>query len=770
MRTRIVWVAVFLAAACTLAPAGEPTNLLPNGGFEFTGRFAQEWLAEYSKQAGVKDFDPVVPIGWLPAFNPGVTYELSGNAHGGKKSLHVVVPKNAGGQIAQQAIEVAPRATYTFGLWCKGSGQCHMRIIGLAFEGGQELASKDITAGAQWSRTTQTVEIPGHIRMVRVEIGIDSGSDLLLDDVFFAAELDGPFDADAALAAKWQADADTLLLVDFSGHGPEVKLENGAAIVEGGPFGKCLHLDRKQMSVANVSLGVKKMPPEGTLEFWLSLDEVPQLSPKTAGTQQSYLQMHSGDTDVLRFTTAYGQIYGSWRVTGGTWDPESSIEAPEWAALRWFRKGQFNHVAVEWDAQAVRLYVNGMLVNYETKHPLPFFQTPSGITLGPHRGGYSWSGAFGGLRLSSIKRYGPKVPKGVQWVAIPVPADDPPKAAPAAVGKPPADAAAQRARIIAPIPDAPPGSIAFDATQIHPLVDGDKSFAIEKDQPVAGMTTALVGKGFRLMRDPDFDGGYWKLSGVKPGRYYVGVWHSSGQWTSQACLYLNGRVMQCSTRSDPVQVKAGEYFAESQTADAVETQGRRRDMGPAAAWRPIPRGAADALSRTHAAAARAKLGVRAVRGHLVPSRHGHRPERGRQLPAGKGQERPKRQRPRDPAHRPALGPAQDRRRAEGGRAVPDQQPPAADDRGRVHLRDQELLPQDGRPGARDAHPRAAPAGPARNPVRNHPRLAAIQHRRPRSRHARDGPAIGARLAAGRHDFLLPRSAAEPALARPVRGP
>ena len=158
----------------------------------------------------------------------------------------------------------------------------------------------------------------------------------------------------------------------------------------------------------------------------------------------------------------------------------------------------------------------------------------------------------------------------MQWVAIPVPADDPPKAAPAAVGKPPADAAAQRARIIAPIPDAPPGSIAFDATQIHPLVDGDKSFAIEKDQPVAGMTTALVGKGFRLMRDPDFDGGYWKLSGVKPGRYYVGVWHSSGQWTSQACLYLNGRVMQCSTRSDPVQVKAGEYFAESQTADAVE--------------------------------------------------------------------------------------------------------------------------------------------------------------------------------------------------------
>ena len=77
------------------------------------------------------------------------------------------------------------------------------------------------------------------------------------------------------------------------------------------------------------------------------------------------------------------------------------------------------------------------------------------------------------------------------------------------------------------------------------------------------------------MRDPDFDGGYWKLSGIKPGRYYVGVWHSPGPWMPEACLYLNGRIVQCSTRSDPVQVKAGEYFAESQTAAAVELRRRR---------------------------------------------------------------------------------------------------------------------------------------------------------------------------------------------------
>ena len=112
----------------------------------------QEYLAELSKQSGVKDFDPLLPVAWVPAFNPGVTYEMSADAHGGKKSLKVIVPRNSGGQIAQQAIEVAPRGAYTFGLWCKGTGKCAMRIVGLAYEGGQELGRKEIVAGPPWTR------------------------------------------------------------------------------------------------------------------------------------------------------------------------------------------------------------------------------------------------------------------------------------------------------------------------------------------------------------------------------------------------------------------------------------------------------------------------------------------------------------------------------------------------------------------------------------------------------------------------------------------
>ena len=558
---------ILIATSC-VALAGAPSNLLTNGGFEVTGQWAQEYLAEYSRQANLKDFDPVLPVGWTFTFNPGVKYEVVADAHSGKGALKITTTKNYGAQISFQAVEVAPSGTYTFGLWSKGAGKVAMQIVGVAFEGGQNLARKEITAGAAWAQTTQTLEIPRHIRMVRIDIYLSADSQILLDDVFFGAELAEPFDPDAVLTTKVKVDADTLMFIDFDGQGPQAKLENNAAIIDGGRFGKCLHLDRKSMSIANVPISIKKMPPEGTLEFWMSRDEVPQLTPKTAGTQQSFLQLSSGGTDVVHFNTSYGQMHANWRVTGGSWDPAPTITVPEDQGSRWFRKGQWNHIAFEWDTEAVRVYVNGALINYNTTRPLPFFNTPSAIQLGPIWGGYSWSGAFDEIRLSKVKRYGPKVPKDLKWLTIAPALAAAPK--PVEARKLNVDVDAERAKLLAPIPAAPDGAIAFDAAQLKPLVDGDKSFAIEKDKPVPGMTTAWVGKGFRLMRDPDFDGGYWKLDGIKPGRYYVGVWHSSGQWLPVACLYLNGRIMQCSTRSDPVQVKAGESFSESQTSEAVE--------------------------------------------------------------------------------------------------------------------------------------------------------------------------------------------------------
>ena len=92
------------------------------------------------------------------------------------------------------------------------------------------------------------------------------------------------------------------------------------------------------------------------------------------------------------------------------------------------------------------------------------------------------------------------------------------------------------------------------------------------------MTTARIGREGRLIRDPDNDGAYWKLAAVTPGRYWVGVWYESGKAGAEApqsrfgalCLYLNGRLLQLSTTSDPVQVAPGVYFAEAQTGAAAD--------------------------------------------------------------------------------------------------------------------------------------------------------------------------------------------------------
>ena len=61
--------------------------------------------------------------------------------------------------------------------------------------------------------------------------------------------------------------------------------------------------------------------------------------------------------------------------------------------------------------------------------------------------------------------------------------------------------------------------------------------------------------------------------GDKPGSYYVGIWYESSSdgiearlhYTGPMWAYLNGRALQLSTHSDPVQVAPGIYFAEAQS-------------------------------------------------------------------------------------------------------------------------------------------------------------------------------------------------------------
>ena len=149
------------------------------------------------------------------------------------------------------------------------------------------------------------------------------------------------------------------------------------------------------------------------------------------------------------------------------------------------------------------------------------------------------------------------------------------------------DFARERAALIGRIPPAPAGTVSIDAEAMRPLVQDDQTFKIERNKPVQGMTTAWVGDQRLKLRDPDNDGGYWKLTGIKPGKYFLGVWYGSGKAGAEATLsfrgsmgvFLNGRVVQLNTTSDPIQVAPGVYFAEAQTKEAIAlTEGDEIDV------------------------------------------------------------------------------------------------------------------------------------------------------------------------------------------------
>ncbi len=223
--------------------------------------------------------------------------------------------------------------------------------------------------------------------------------DVTWDDVFFSADLPRPFDANAALTRKPIANEDTIALVDFDSPAA-YRLEGGAKLTAegGGRFGRGLRLERTLASSAVVPLWLSRMPDEGTLEFWFAPDEVPEHI-------HCYSLLMAGDLDLMKLQAdTSSALRLSWRASAGLYDPQPSIAASAAQSRDWFRPGQWQHVAWQWDRQAVRYYVDGVLVDYSTNQPLPFFQTPSSIKLGSQHSVYAWSGLIDEVRMSRVER------------------------------------------------------------------------------------------------------------------------------------------------------------------------------------------------------------------------------------------------------------------------------------------------------------------------------------------------------------------------------
>jgi len=553
--------------------AGQECNLLTNGGFEHVGHLSAKRLEAQTK-AGLafEGADPLLPLCWRWDPHGAVEIRLVPGARSGKQALRVVCPKSSL-NLESMVIEVVPGATYSFGGWARGAGNSRMAIYGNAYEGRRELAGADLALKPEWTETRQKVTIPGNIRTITVAIAVWNSAEAFLDDLFFSAEVAPPFDVAAALTTKFKADDHTLMLVDFDGQG-EYRQEGGAKLTDenGGRFGRGVRVSEQDVSSVVIPLTRKQMPPEGTLEFWFSPDDDPQ-------HPTQYMTVLAGEQDVMHLDT-HETLRLRWRTGDGDESQNNLMWCDPNARRVWIRKGEWHHVAIQWDEEAVRLFVDGGLVNYSTARPLPFFKTPSAIQLGGRHILNAWSGVVDEVRLSDIGRYGPVVPVGATWRPLPVAAQaaaEKPAATPPA--NPAPDFAKERKALIGPLPPPPPGAFAFDASQARPLVRDDPDFAILANTPIQGMTVAKIGtQQVELLRVPDNDGGYWRVAGIPAGSYYVGVWYESSEQGLEApqryrgavMLYLNGRALQLSTHSDPIQVAPGLYYAEAQSA-ATET-------------------------------------------------------------------------------------------------------------------------------------------------------------------------------------------------------
>ena len=568
-------------------------NLLTNGSLEFWSHLAAERQAEIIKNGPVfEGKDPLVPTRWQWSMGNANKVTRSTDAHSGKYALSINTQPGGGGSLSLGRLEVVPGAKYSFGVWAKGSGDITAEVIGEVPEGSLQLGVARGKAGKEWAKVGGQMEIPGNVRLVWLRVNFAVPADMVIDDAYIAAPLDRPYCADDVLTKQYTSDADTLLMLDFDQKEPVLRLENKVKLTEanGGRFGRGLRMDGGHMraSLATTPFRLPAMPREGTVEFWLSTDEMPNIDPKTWEKPGVYLQIMSATTSLLRLGAfSDSSISCSW-CADATTSPEKTNYLPTDSGISACRmhKGEWHHFAVTWCPSAWRFYVDGVLTGMTTKPPLGWGGSPVSLGIGSEYDWGGWDGVMDEVRISKVQRYGAPVPVGAAPNPLPVPQE--PLVVKAKEPAKPKDYRPERAKLLGAIPPTqagafettpnPSGEYVYEATSVKPMVAG-VDMKLQPDNPVKGLTTAMIDRPV-LLGLPNLAGMYWRLGSIKTGQYWIGVvvrTGADGQGTEipsngigQLDVYLNGREAQTSTFSDPVQVAPGAWFAMVQSAEAAK--------------------------------------------------------------------------------------------------------------------------------------------------------------------------------------------------------
>jgi hypothetical protein len=550
------------AAACVAQAAqAEPANLLVNGSFEYWTK----WMAWGVTNAanGV-----LTPVRWQTAQPSQQQWTRSADAHSGSNA----VATKHGVRLTMGVIEAFTGVEYSYGVWIKAGGQgrgtVRMRVEGHAREGIQKLAEASGTATSVWQRVGGSLKVPGHIGLVTFVI--ESAGELVLDDACFSAELDAPYDADRVLREKYGRDADTLLLEDFeAGLGAFTIPGKRNGIVDDGKFGRALRVFQPDPA-ASLPLSIASMPPEGTLEFWISQDDF---------LKGAFVELSAGQKHIVGFGGDY-------------WHP-LKLQCSSDLGVQRMRGGQWMHVALTWDGEFLRYYTDGMLAAVLAQPPDFWKTSPSNLLIGSPLEWLCWNGRVDEIRLSKVRRYGPVLPKGAQPKPRPV-ASSPAAAAAAAPAVQRTDLEVQakaRSALITPLPAVPAGNwenrltpegtYVYEAPSARPLVQ-DAVFAIVTNKALNGLAVArIANKRWRgeNMVFGNSEGLYWRLGAIQPAPYWIGLIYRSDDGHREEVrsngemmpnLYLNNRIVQMDAHTSPVQVGPGWWFAEARTAAPLD--------------------------------------------------------------------------------------------------------------------------------------------------------------------------------------------------------
>ena len=508
--------------------------------------------------------EPALPYGWAVVAAKDETATISRVEEEGRKALRVQVLKDESLRLVQRYVEVAPGATYTFGLWSKGSGRVDLVVWAAEPAPDETLVTANTAAGPVWKKIEARKQVGPHRHLARYMIVINGPADVMIRQAEVSVQV-----AAAArpnpLLVKPAKDAAKLFCEDFDGPTRAIILNAGARLtdMDGGRFGRGLITSaRDGGSITHLSVG--ELPRQCTIEFWFKPAALPAASgfdvplaitTQTPGMSQTQIEFHS-----------WPRWFGFGFRQGWSYDRANA----EIAGAGWWQPGTWHHLAGSWDGDAMRLYVDGVLegVCYGKDQMVPR-GTALDLVL-------PLDGVIDEIRISKGLRYGPIAPEGVKQVALSLPTTtQPPPAAPAAKEVKEEELNKEREKRIAPVP-ASSADFTFAANLARPAWEGMSGLTLQEDyfgKGLDGVEAQTQQEAGRTM--------YWRIEKIEPGDYHVGLWAetaSPGLRTEYgpdkllASAYLNGWPLRFATTTDPVQVRPGVWLAELQSGSPVSVK------------------------------------------------------------------------------------------------------------------------------------------------------------------------------------------------------